>query len=155
MLVMLSLLASIGCSREKKPVEYQGSALENLPFVYRMTVQQGNIITESMVDRLELGMTKAQVRYLLGTPILVDFFQTDRWDYTYTIQRGSQPMETRYLTLFFREDALTRITGDLQPDPARAQTRDPEQMVITVPDHEERKGFITRGLEAIGLERRD
>lgn len=155
MLGGLAMLLMAACSRDKKPEAYQGSMLEDLPFVYKMTVQQGNIITEEMVDRLELGMNKRQVQFILGTPLLTDFFRTDRWDYTYTIQRGHEPMEIRYLTLFFQDDALARIDGDIRPNPARAQSREPEQMVVSVPDHEERKGLVTRSLEAIGLERKD
>jgi outer membrane protein assembly factor BamE len=151
----LVALGVAGCSRDKKPEEYRGSVLEDLPFVYKMTVQQGNIITEEMVDRLEPGMTKRQVQFLLGTPVLTDFFRTDRWDYTYTIQRGHQPMEIRYLTLFFQDDSLVRITGDIQPNPARARERVPEEMVVAVPDYQERKGLITRSLQAIGLEPKD
>jgi outer membrane protein assembly factor BamE len=152
-LAWLTALATTGCSRDTKPDEYRGSVLEDLPFVYRMTVQQGNIVTEEMVDRLELGMNKRQVQFVLGTPLLTDFFRTDRWDYTYTIQRGHQPMEIRYLTLHFSDDELTRIEGDIRPDPTRA--REPEQVVVSVPDHEEKKGFIRRSLDAIGLERKD
>ncbi|WP_246221592.1 outer membrane protein assembly factor BamE [Marichromatium bheemlicum] len=126
--------------------------LENLPFVYKMTVQQGNIITEEMVDQLQPGMTRRQVQYLLGTPLLTDFFHSNRWDYTYTIKRGHQPMEVRYLTLFFEEDSLVRIEGDIKPDPVRAQSREPREILVKVPDHEGRKGLVERGLEAVGLE---
>ncbi|QVL50945.1 MAG: outer membrane protein assembly factor BamE [Thiocapsa sp.] len=149
----LVALATAGCSRDKKPDEYRGSVLEDLPFVYRMTVQQGNIITEEMVDRLELGMNKRQVQFLLGTPLLTDFFQTDRWDYTYTIRRGHDPMEIRYLTLHFQDDdSLARIEGDMRPNPARAEAREPQEMLVSVPDYQERQGLIRRGLETIGLE---
>jgi outer membrane protein assembly factor BamE len=129
--------------------------LEELPFVYKMTVQQGNIITEEMVDQLELGMTKRQAQFILGTPLLTDFFQTDRWDYTYTIQRGHGPLEIRYLTLFFADDTLVRVEGDIQPDPARAMARPEEETVVTVPDREERTGLLTRALNAVGLNRAD
>jgi outer membrane protein assembly factor BamE len=117
-----------------------------------MTVQQGNIITEEMVDRLELGMTKRQVQFLLGTPLLTDFFQTDRWDYTYTIQRGHDPMEIRYLTLYFQDDSLVRASMGTSARIRRAPASEPEEMVVSVPDYQERKGLITRSLEAIGLE---
>ncbi len=152
-LTAASLMA--GCAGEEKPDEYQRSALERLPFVYKMTVQQGNILTEELVDQLQLGMTKRQVRYLLGTPLLTDFFHTDRWDYTYTIRRGHQEMQIKTLTLHFEEDALVRIEGDLRPDPNRAAAREPEEIVVTVPDYKERKGLIRRGLEVIGLETAD
>ena len=151
----LVALATTGCSRDKKPEEYRGSVLEDLPFVYKMTVQQGNIITEEMVDRLELGMNKRQVQFLLGTPLLTDFFQTNRWDYTYTIQRGHDPMEIRYLTLYFQDENLARIEGDIRPNPARAEARAPQEMVVTVPDYQERKGLVKRSLETIGLEPKD
>jgi outer membrane protein assembly factor BamE len=156
LLCCLVVLLAPGCSRDKKPEEYRGSVLEDLPFVYKMTVQQGNIITEEMVDQLELGMTKRQVQFLLGTPLLTDFFQTDRWDYTYTIQRGHDPMEIRYLSLHFRDDGLVRVDGDIRPDPARARAREPEQQVVVdVPDYHDRKGLIARSLDAIGLGRDD
>jgi outer membrane protein assembly factor BamE len=144
-----------GCSKESRPDEYQRSALERLPFVYRMTVQQGNVITEDMVDQLRLGMTKTQVRYVLGTPMLTDFFNVDRWDYTYTIERGHQAMEVKTLSLYFENDALARIEGDLRPNPNRAAAREPREIVVTVPDYKERKGIFRRGLEAIGLEPAD
>lgn len=157
-LLIFSLAAAsglAGCAGEEKPDEYQRSTLERLPFVYKMTVQQGNIITEEMVDQLQLGMTKTQVRYLLGTPVLTDFFHADRWDYTYSIQRGHQDMEVKKLTLYFQDDALARVEGDLRPDPNRAAGREPKEIVVPVPDYEKRQGVIRRGLKAIGLEPAD
>jgi outer membrane protein assembly factor BamE len=150
-LLTLAALALAGCAGEEKPDEYQNSMLEDLPFVYKMTVQQGNILTEEMVDQLQPGMTKRQVRFLLGTPLLTDFFHTDRWDYTYTIRRGHQDMQQKDLTLYFQDDALVRIEGDLRPDPNRAATREPREMVVSVPDYKERKGLFRRGLNAIGI----
>lgn len=153
--LVIGALMAAGCSGEEKPDEYQTSALEDLPFVYKMTVQQGNIITPEMIDALEIGMNKRQVRYLLGTPSLADFFHADRWDYTYSIQRGHDPIEIRYLTLFFQDDALTRIDGDIRPDSRRAAAREPTEIVVEVPDYKERGGIIRRGLEAIGVETAD
>ena len=154
-LALLVAASVAGCSGEEKPDEYQTSVLEDLPFVYKMTVQQGNILTEEMVDQLQPGMTRRQVQYVLGTPPLTNFFHTDRWDYLYTIRRGHQDMEQKKLTLFFEEDALVRIEGTLRPDPARAAAREPADIIVEVPDHEGRKGIFRRGLEAVGLEPRD
>lgn len=140
-----------GCAREKKPDVYKTSVLEDLPFVYKMTVQQGNIISEEMIDRLEIGMTKRQVSFLLGTPLLTDFFHANRWDYTYTIKRGHQPMEERTLTLYFKDDVLTRIEGNVRPDRKRGESREASEILVTVPDYQEHKGIIKRGLDAIGL----
>jgi outer membrane protein assembly factor BamE len=155
LLFALAALWLAGCGGEEKPDEYQTSMLEDLPFVYKMTVQQGNILTEEMVDGLEPGMTKRQVRYLLGTPLLTDFFHTDRWDYVYTIRRGHQDMQEKKLTLYFQDDALVRIEGTMRPDPARAAKREPTEIVVDVPDYKERKGLIRRSLEVIGIERAD
>ncbi|BCU06516.1 outer membrane protein assembly factor BamE [Allochromatium tepidum] len=156
--ILAALMVSIavtGCARDTKPGATRTSVLEDLPFVYRMTVQQGNILTEEMVDALELGMTKRQVNFVLGTPPLVSFFHTNRWDYTYTIRRGHQPMEQRNLTLYFEDDRLVRIEGDLKPDPTRAAARTSEQILIEVPDYEAREGVIRKGLKTIGLDPKD
>ncbi|MBK1643319.1 cell envelope protein SmpA [Thiocapsa imhoffii] len=155
LLCCLGVLVTIGCSKDRRSDENRESLLADLPFVYRMTVQQGNIITDEMVDQLELGMNKRQVQFVLGTPLLMDFFQADRWDYTYTIRRGHNPMEIRQLTLHFQDDELVRVDGDLQPNPARAQARIPEDTIVSVPDQEQRRSLLTRTLNAIGLERAD
>jgi outer membrane protein assembly factor BamE len=150
--VLFSLaVAAAGCSREKRPEERRSSVLESLPFVYKMTVQQGNIVTPEMVDRLELGMTKHQVEMVMGTPLLTDFFHSNRWDYSYTIKRGHDRMEQRDLTLHFQEDQLMRVEGDLQPNPTRAAAAAPQEIAVSVPDHKERKGLLTKSLNVIGL----
>lgn len=152
--VLACLAAGIvsGCAREQKPDVYQASKLEDLPFVYKMTVQQGNILSEEMIDRLEPGMNKRQVTFLLGTPLLTDFFHANRWDYTYTIKRGHQAMEKRTLTLYFdKDEVLSRIEGDIRPDRKRGESRETPEVLVTVPDYQERKGLVRRGLDAIGL----
>lgn len=126
-----------------------------MPFVYRMTVQQGNIITEEMVDELRPGMTKRQVRFLLGTPLLTDFFHSDRWDYTYTIRRRHEPMQIKRLTLFFEDDELARIEGDLRPNLERAETREREDLIVTVPDWEDRRGLFRRAVDRFADPRTD
>ena len=153
LLVVLSLALVAGCARREKDEAYRSPMLADLPFVYKMTVQQGNIITEEMVDQLELGMTKSQVRYLLGTPLLTDMFHTNRWDYTYTIRRGHEPMQTKRLTLFFDEDSLSRIDGAMQPNPSRAiAAEDERELVVKVPDWKDNRGLINKTLNAIGVE---
>lgn len=151
-LVFGTTLLLAGCSRPQQEPQYRTSVLGDLPFVYKMTVQQGNIVTEEMIDRLELGMTKNQVRYLLGTPVLTDLFHTDRWDYTYTIRRGHEKMETRPLAVFFQEDALILVEGYIRPDPQRALVREPQNMLVTVPDWDGDRGFWSKVLGTVGLE---
>lgn len=152
-LVIGATLVLAGCSTQKKTdLYYRSSPLERLPFVYKMTVQQGNIVTEEMVDRLEPGMSKSQVRFLLGTPMLTDLFHTDRWDYTYTIRRGHSDLKTTQLTLFFEEDSLVRVEGDLRPDPDRAARREPADLLVSVPDWEDKRGFFGRTASKLGAE---
>lgn len=145
-------LAFTGCSSNGEKSEYQTSPLERLPFVYKMTVQQGNIVTEEMVDRLEPGMSKSQVRYLLGTPLVTDIFHADRWDYTYTVRRGHDDMEVKPLTVYFQDDTLVRVEGYIRPDPERAAEREPQDLLVTVPDWDGERGFLRKALTKIGLE---
>lgn len=85
--------------------------------IYRIDVTQGNILTQEMVDRLEPGMTRRQVRAIMGTPVLRDPFHADRWDYVYWFQPGGGEPEQRRVALFFENDRLVRIEGDLRPRP--------------------------------------
>ncbi|RMG27455.1 MAG: outer membrane protein assembly factor BamE, partial [Gammaproteobacteria bacterium] len=62
--------------------------LERLPFVYRIDIQQGNVVTQEQIDQLRPGMTREQVRYLLGTPLVQDTFHPERWDYVYYFKPG-------------------------------------------------------------------
>jgi outer membrane protein assembly factor BamE len=150
LLTIVGIAAQIGCARNTKPDEYRGSMLSDLPFVYKMPVQQGNIVTKDMLDELQMGMNKAQVRYLLGTPMLMDMFHSDRWDYTYTMLRGGGPMEKKPLTLFFEDDALVRIEGFVPPDPDEGiPGEDNPEIIVKVPDWQERRGLIGRAFEAV------
>ncbi|RMD70314.1 MAG: outer membrane protein assembly factor BamE [Gammaproteobacteria bacterium] len=81
--------------------------------VYRIDIEQGNVITQDMVDALYIGMPKEEVRQTLGTPLLMDPFHPQRWDYLYTYQKGGGRREQRRLTVFFAEDRLVRLEGDV------------------------------------------
>jgi outer membrane protein assembly factor BamE len=85
------------------------------PKLYRIDIQQGNVVTQDMVARLKPDMTRSQVRYVLGTPTLVDAFHPDRWDYFYSFSRAGGTPEQRVLTLVFADDRLKRIVGDVTP----------------------------------------
>jgi len=82
---------------------------------YKMDVQQGNVVTQDMVAKLRPGMTRQQVRFVLGTPPIVDAFRNDRWDYVYSYSKAGVLSEQRRLTLIFEGDALKRIDGDVVP----------------------------------------
>ena len=97
---------------------------------YRIDIQQGNFITSDMVQKLAVGQTREQVRFILGTPLLVDIFRTNRWDYVFRSAKGWNEPEKRKLIVFF--DASGRVErweADL-PEPAPAApdkpTADPQ-----------------------------
>ena len=93
-------------------------SLFRVPKVHKIVVQQGNVITQQMVDRLKPGMTKAQAQYVLGRPVLDDLFDPNRWVYVYVYQVPDYPEVKQTLTLYFENDALVRFTGDFLPTPA-------------------------------------
>ncbi len=78
--------------------------------VYHMTVQQGNFLRKQDIEQLQVGMTRSQVRYLLGTPMVPPTFDIDRWDYLYYMKRGHFHRIERYLlTVYFQNDKVSRI----------------------------------------------
>lgn len=88
---------------------------------YRIDVRQGNFVDQEMVARLKRGMTREQVRFALGTPLVVDPFHPDRWDYVYRFQPGDGEPTQRVLNVFFVADRLDRVEGDIQSGDAQAQ----------------------------------
>ena len=88
------------------------------PGVYKINVQQGNIITQEMIDQLKPGMTRRQVRYIMGNPLIQDTFNPDRWDYVYTmIPAKGEPTKER-MSIYFEDDKLVRFSGDFVPTSA-------------------------------------
>jgi outer membrane protein assembly factor BamE len=79
---------------------------------YRIEVQQGNFLSQDMVAQLKPGMTKEQVRFVLGTPLVTDIFHAERWDYVYTLERRGVPRQQRHLAVFFQDGRLARLQGD-------------------------------------------
>lgn len=78
--------------------------------IYRMPVMQGNFLDPGQVEQLEQGMTRSQVAFLLGTPMVPTAFDSDRWDYFYYVKTGrKRQTTTRRLTVFFEEDKVARI----------------------------------------------
>lgn len=78
--------------------------------VYKMEVQQGNVVTQEMIDKLQPGMTRSQVRFVLGSPMITDAFHPERWDYYYFLRRTNEETgEARQLTVIFKKDALVSI----------------------------------------------
>jgi outer membrane protein assembly factor BamE len=82
---------------------------------YQIPVRQGNMVTPEMVEQVKVGMTGAQVRAILGTPLVQDPFHANRWDYFYSLKQGGKLVDQQRLTLFFRDDALERIEDSNMP----------------------------------------
>jgi outer membrane protein assembly factor BamE len=85
--------------------------------VYVPDVQQGNVITQEMVNQLKVGMNRRQVQFILGTPLIMDPFHQDRWDYYYSLKRGKKYRAKRTLSLFFKGNELTEIRGNVRVKP--------------------------------------
>jgi len=106
-----------------------------MPRLYRITVQQGNVITQEMVDQLKPGMTRSQVAFIMGEPILRNTFDPDRWDYIYTVYLPGYFEQENRLSLFFQEDVLAYFTGDYAPSDANPDaTPDAEEAADPEPE---------------------
>lgn len=138
------------------------SSVPRLITEYKIDIQQGNILTQEMVAQLKPGLSKDQVRFILGTPVLMDIFHANRWDYVYRLQKGTGEIEMRKFSTYFDvNDKLVRVGGDVAAASAtdlsirpESQTReidlgsiDPDKVA---PSPEE-KGFFGRMLESVGL----
>lgn len=99
-----------------------------IPGVHKLNIQQGNIVTPDMVSQLKLGMSKRQVRYVLGNSLLPDTLNDDRWDYYYSVKKGATGSVTKHLfTAYFENDKLVKTEGDTLPGPAPLSEDKPEK----------------------------
>ena len=85
------------------------------PGVYKISIVQGNVITQEMVDQLRPGMTKRQVMFVMGSPLVRDPYYQDRWDYVYNFEPGGGTRGGERLTVYFVDDQLVRFEGDFVP----------------------------------------
>lgn len=90
----------------------------NFSWTYKIDIQQGAVLSREMVAQLRPGMTREQVRFVLGTPPLADVFHASRWDYPYTMQRRGGPVELRHFTVYFEDNRLKSFEGDEMPTEA-------------------------------------
>lgn len=115
-------------------------SLNNLPLVYKIDIQQGNLITQNMVAQLQPGMDKDKVRLIMGTPLLEDTFHADRWDYIYSLQQGGAKREQRRIALYFEGDKLARIKGDVKRSEGPLVAEKRPEITVDVPG-EQGPGF--------------
>jgi len=99
-------------------------ALSTSACIYRLDVQQGNLVAQESASKLKKGMTKAEVRQLLGTPLLMDPFHGNRWDYFFSAEVRGKLVERSKLSVYFENDKLVSLAGDIKAaapaDPAPA-----------------------------------
>lgn len=104
--ILLSLSVLSGCSF--------------IPTEYKMDIQQGNLVTQDMVNQLKPGLTQNQVKFIMGTPLLTDIFHADRWDYVYDMnfRNNNGKDQRRILSIYFDKNSkLLRVDGDVNPVP--------------------------------------
>ena len=89
--------------------------LNNLPGVYTIDIQQGNIVEQSMIDQLRPGMNKRQVQFIMGSPMMDDIFHKNRWDYLYLNKPSGEDKKQKQVSLFFENDQIVGIQGDFRP----------------------------------------
>jgi outer membrane protein assembly factor BamE len=85
---------------------------------YKVEVVQGNFVSKEQVEALKPGMTRQQVRDILGTPLVTSVFHADRWDYVFTLKRQGTQAQERKLAVFFKDNLLERFEGDTMPSEA-------------------------------------
>tara|TARA_B100000029_G_scaffold269408_1_gene264739 strand:- start:253 stop:549 length:297 start_codon:yes stop_codon:yes gene_type:complete len=87
--------------------------------IFRIDIQQGNLLEEEVVDQVEVGMTRSQVQFLLGSPMIEDSFHNERWDYVYYLKEGrSQDIDRRWILVYFEGDRVVRYEKDVELQPA-------------------------------------
>ena len=145
-LCMSAAITLAGCSTTSSLTEY----VPQIVTPYRIDIQQGNFVTQDMVDKLQAGQTREQVRFILGTPLLADVFHTDRWDYVFRSAKGWNDPEKRRLTVFF--DKATRLEkweAIAVPAPAnlaetQALASGGAAVTAVAPSEEEKPGILGR-----------
>jgi len=95
----------------------------SFPRVFKITIQQGNLISQEMIDQLKPGMTRTQVAFIMGEPVARNTFNEDRWDYIYTVLVPGVFQDEKRMSLYFENDVLAYFTGDFAPSESAS---DPE-----------------------------
>lgn len=116
-------VALTGCSDMSMP----SFSMPHLPSIHKFDIQQGNVINQEMIDQLKPGMTKSQVRFIMGTPLVADTFNQNRWDYYYSLVPAKGDEVRERVAIFFEDDKLVGFRGDyipssLAPPPAAAES---------------------------------
>lgn len=113
----LALLIGAGVATLAGCSSFNGASnrIASIVTPYKIDVVQGNFVSREQVEALQPGMSRQQVREVLGSPLLTSLFHADRWEYVFTLKRPGEEVQTRKLTVFFKGDALERSEGDTMP----------------------------------------
>lgn len=126
-----------------------------IPGVYRIDIRQGNVVTQEMLMRLKPGMDKQQVRFVLGSPLLIDTFHPDRWYYMYSFKPGNEQREQRtIITWFNKEGELSYISGQVKPSaPGEAEKidKDKGEVSVIVPPRRKEQGLLGSLMNWLGF----
>lgn len=96
-----------------------GCGFAGSPGVYRIDIEQGNLVDQDMIERLAPGMSRRQVRFIMGSPLVEDTFNPHRWDYPYVIRNGRNIIREARVSIYFENERLSEIHGDYLPPWAR------------------------------------
>jgi outer membrane protein assembly factor BamE len=141
LLVLMSFVALSACS---------SNGDIKIPGLYRLDIQQGNVVDQAMIDRLKPGMDRNQVQFILGTPAVADPFHADQWEYFFSMSEGGDTPSQRSIRVHFVEDKLGWLDGDVAstgrvPVDTLRQTR-----TVEVPLREQ-EGWFERIINSLPL----
>jgi outer membrane protein assembly factor BamE len=120
----------------------QGCQEVRVPGVYRIDIQQGNVITQEQLAALEPGMEKRKVRFILGTPLVADAFNQDRWDYYYSLEKRGEDRVQRVISVFFDKERLVRVGGDVRPASGPIVVESRRDELVAVPEGHRDEGLL-------------
>ena len=148
LITALVVIIAGGCSTPTGSPLLSLPSPRNLPFIHKIDVQQGNVITQEMIAQLKRGMDKKQATFIMGSPIIMDTFNAHRWDYVYTFQPGGGSAEGRRVTLVFVDEKLDHVEGDVTPATGKLVVNTRQDVNVEVPLYV-RKKLLARLREKI------
>ncbi|ORU91425.1 MAG: cell envelope protein SmpA [Cycloclasticus sp. symbiont of Poecilosclerida sp. N] len=151
-LLLITALILTACST---PKALDGKVLEtadNLFGIYKIDVKQGNLVSQEMINQLRPGMDKKQVKFILGTPLLIDPFHKNRWDYFYDLKKSGKQDTKKRATIIFVDGQLVSLKGDFRPS-NESKPMTINTTVVDVPKQKEKeKGILEEILHSLGIE---
>lgn len=131
------------------------NVLDNFPGVYKIDIQQGNIVNQTMVDQIRPSMTERQVLYVLGSPMLIDNFGQKRWDYLYSNQPSGEDRQQKKISILFNDaNEVSGIQGDFKPSET-AVIKPSEETTVDVPKRDIEKTMWQKITGLVGLDDSD